>query len=229
LTVGLAVFILASMTLIVAGPTLAEKIADAMQLGSVFEWTWKLVQWPVVFALVVTAFAVVYYFAPDAEQDWVWITPGAVFATLLWIAVSLGFKFYIATFADYNKTYGAIGGVMVLMLWFYVSGIALLVGAELNAEIEHASPYGKEPGDKVPGEKRKIGPAAERAYEERRARGEVDVAPFPDNINCELDRPQPKPEIVRTSDFLIGAAALLPAAIKVGRELTRKINEKRAA
>ena len=60
--------------------------------------------------------------------------------------VSLGFKFYLANFANYNETYGAIGGVMVLMLWFYVSGIALLVGAELNAEIEHASPYGKDVG-----------------------------------------------------------------------------------
>jgi len=229
LTVGLAVFILASMTLIIAGPTLAEKIADAMQLGPVFEWTWKLVQWPVVFVLVVTAFAFVYYFAPDAEQDWVWITPGAVLATVLWLVVSLGFKVYIVKFSTYNETYGAIGGVMVLMLWFYVSGIALLIGAELNAEIEHASPYGKDPGEKVPGEKRRIGPAAERAYEERRARGELDVALFADNINCDVDRPQPKLEPVRTSDFLIGAAALLPAAIKVGRELKRKIDEKRAA
>ena len=104
--------------------------------------------------------AIVYYFAPDAEQDWIWITPGSVLATLLWIVASLGFKFYVANFANYNETYGAIGGVMVLLLWFYVSGIALLVGAELNAEIEHASPYGKDVGERVPGEKKKIGPAA---------------------------------------------------------------------
>ena len=77
---------------------------------------------------------------------------------------------------------------MVLLLWFYVSGIALLIGAELNAEIEHASPHGKDVGEKVPGEKKKIGPAAERAYEERRARGEIDVAPYPDDINCDIDR-----------------------------------------
>ena len=107
--------------------------------------------------------AMVYYFAPDAEQDWVWITPGSVLATLLWLIISLGFKLYVASFGTYNEAYGAIGGVMVLMLWFYVSGIAILVGAEMNAEIEHASPYGKEPGERVPGERKKIGRAAERA------------------------------------------------------------------
>ncbi len=102
-----------------SGPTLAEQVADAMHLGAAFEWTWKILQWPLVFALVATAIAIVYYFAPDAEQDWVWITPGAAFATLLWIAASLGFKFYLLYFGSYNETYGTIGGVMVLLLWFY--------------------------------------------------------------------------------------------------------------
>jgi membrane protein len=97
----------------------------------------------------------------------VWITPGAVAATLLWVLVSLGFKFYVANFTDYNATYGAVGGIIVLMLWFYISSLAILVGAELNAEIEHASPYGKDPGEKVPGQRRKIGVAAARAYRER--------------------------------------------------------------
>ena len=87
--------------------------------------------------------------------------------TLLWVVVSLVFKFYVANFADYNATYGAVGGVIVLLLWFYISGLAILVGAELNAEIEHASPHGKDPGEKVPGQKKKIGAAAARAYKER--------------------------------------------------------------
>jgi membrane protein len=225
LTIGLALFILASMTLVIAGPTIAERIADTMRLGAVFEWSWKILQWPVVLMLVATAFAMVYYFAPDAEQDWIWITPGSVLATILWIGISLGFKFYLANFADYNETYGTIGGVMVLLLWFYVSGIALLVGAELNAEIEHASPYGKDPGEKVPGEKKKIGPAAARAYEERRARGQVDVAPFPDDVNCDVDRPTPRPDVVKPSDLLIGTAALLPAAIKVGLSMRKKVEK----
>lgn len=169
LTMALAFFLLASFTLVVAGPTLAEHLASSLGLGAVFEWTWKILQWPFAFLLVSTAIGLVYHFAPDVEQDWVWITPGTVIGTSLWILISLAFKFYVATFADYNATYGAIGGVMVLMLWFYLSGLAILVGAELNAEIEHASPHGKDAAEKVPGGRKKIGPAAARACKERRA------------------------------------------------------------
>ena len=92
----------------------------------------------------------IYYFAPDAEQDWIWLTPGSVFATTLWLLASLGFKYYVANMGV-HETYGVIGGVMVLMLWFYISGLVILIGAEMNAEIEHASPYGKDDGEKVPG------------------------------------------------------------------------------
>jgi membrane protein len=227
LTIGLAVFILLSMTLVVAGPTIGEKIAEAVALGPVFEMAWKIFQWPVVFGLTATAIALVYYFAPDAEQDWIWITPGSVLATLLWVVASLGFKYYITSFANYNETYGAIGGVMVLLLWFYVSGIAMLVGAELNAEIEHASPYGKDVGERVPGEKKKIGAARARAYEERRKQGKIDVPPFPDDVNCDLDRALPKPQPVRASDLLIGTAALLPMTLKAFREARAKENRSR--
>jgi membrane protein len=213
ITVGLALFILASMTLVIAGPTLAEKIAQGFGLGPVFEWTWKIVQWPIVFLLVVTACAFVYYFAPDAEQDWVWITPGAVLATVLWVLISLGFKYYVSNFSNYNETYGTIGGVMVLLLWFYVSGIALLIGAELNAEIEHSSPYGKDVGEKVPGERKKIGAARARAYQDRMEKNVRDVQPFPDDVTCDLDRPRPHRDDVRPSDIMIGAAALLPIAL----------------
>ena len=167
LTVALALLVLSSFTLIVVGPTIAEHLASSLGLGPVFAWAWKILQWPVAFFLVSTAVGLVYYFAPDAEQDWLWITPGAVIGTVLWVLVSWAFKVYVANFADYNATYGAVGGVIVLLLWFYISGLAILVGAELNAEIEHASPHGKDPGEKVPGEKKKIGAAAARAYKER--------------------------------------------------------------
>jgi membrane protein len=170
LTLSLAFFLLASFTLIVVGPSLAEYLASVLGFGAVFEWAWKILQWPLAFFLVSTAIGLVYYFAPDAEQEWLWITPGALLATVLWILISLAFKFYVANFADYNATYGAVGGVIVLMLWLYLSGLAILIGAELNAEIEHASPYGKDPGEKVPGQRKKIGPAAARAYQQRLAR-----------------------------------------------------------
>jgi len=164
LTVGVALFILVAFGLVLAGPSLAEHLADRFYLGSAFEWTWKIAQWPVVFALVSGAIAIVYYYAPDAEQDWVWMTPGSIFATTLWLLASLGFKYYVANMTSYTETYGALGGVMILMLWFYISGLVILIGAEMNAEIEHASAYGKQEGEKVPGEKRKIGPARMRAW-----------------------------------------------------------------
>jgi membrane protein len=174
LTVGLAFFILISMTLIIVGPTLAEKLAVAMHLGPAFEWGWKILQWPIVFALASTGIAIIYYYAPDAEQYWVWLTPGAVTATGLWILSSIALKYYISNIGNFNETYGTIGAVMATLLWFYLTSITILVGAELNAEIEHASPYGKAPGEKVPGQKKKIGLAAERYYEECKAKGLVD-------------------------------------------------------
>jgi membrane protein len=221
LTIGLALFILVSMTLVVAGPALAQRLAETMNLGQVFVSVWSVVQWPIVFLFVSSAIALIYYFAPDAEQDWVWITPGSVFATLLWVIASLGFKVYVAQFGTYNETYGLIGGVMVLMLWFYVSGIAILAGAELNAEIEHASPYGKDVGEKVPGEKKRIGTRAARYYEERRKKGDIPVRPFADDANCDVDRAPAAREKhgLRPSEAILGAALLLPAAIKAARSV----------
>ena len=170
LTLTLAVLVLVSFALILAGPTVAESLANRTGLGPVFEWTWKIVQWPLVFALVTTAVGVVYHFGPDAEQSWEWVTPGAVVATVLWLVVSLVFKLYVSNFTDYNAAYGTIGGVMVLLLWFYLSGLALLAGAEMNAEVEHASPHGKAPGEKVPGQTKKLGRLAAKEYEAQKRR-----------------------------------------------------------
>jgi len=92
LTMAVSVFILASFALILTGPTLATRLAELWGLGPVFEWSWKILQWPIVFGFVSAAFAIVYYFAPDAEQDWIWLTPGAIFATTLWLLASRGEK-----------------------------------------------------------------------------------------------------------------------------------------
>jgi membrane protein len=193
LTLSLSVLILLAFSLILAGPTVAEYLARTIGFGSTFEWTWKLLQWPLAFFLVTTAVGLVYYFAPDAQQEWVWVTPGAVLGTLLWFIVSLGFKFYVSNFADYNATYGAVGGVIVLLLWFYISGLAILVGAELNAEIEHASPYGKEPGEKVAGQKKVIGVAAARAYKERLRKLEAGAQPSPSQLQPAAFQAAPSP------------------------------------
>ena len=167
LTLGVAVFLLASLALVVAGPQLAEFIAGRVGFGSVFEWTWKILQWPIAFALVASAIGLIYYFAPDVDQDYAWITPGSLVATLLWLVGSLAFRFYVVNFGSYNETYGTIGGVMVLMLWLYLTGLSIIIGAEMNAEIEHASPHGKAAGEKVPGQRKSIGARAAREFRER--------------------------------------------------------------
>jgi membrane protein len=97
----------------------------------------------------------------------------------LWVLASLAFKYYISNFTDYNAAYGAVGGVIVLLLWFYVSGIAILIGAEMNAEIEHASPYGKGPGQKTPGGRRVIGRRAARYFERHRSSAGPDATLSP--------------------------------------------------
>jgi membrane protein len=156
LTIGVALFILMSFTLVLLGPTMATTLAESTNLGPAFEWTWKILQWPVLFAVASLGIALIYYFAPDVKQEWVWLTPGSIFATTLWLAATLGFKYYVANWGNYTETYGLIGAVMILLLWFYISGLVILVGAEMNAEIEHASPQGKDPGEKVVGQKRRI-------------------------------------------------------------------------
>ena len=230
LTIGLAFFILVSMALVLLGPTAAEQLATRFNLGEAFRWMWVILQWPVVLALVATGIAVVYYYAPDAEQRWVWMTPGSILATVLWLAASVGLKIYISRFANYNETYGAIGGVIVLLLWFWLSGLAILIGAEFNAEIEHASPYGKAAGEKVPGQKKKIGVLAAEDYERRRTTGQLSIQPFADDVNCDLDRKPPKTEhAVRPSEILLGTAALLPAAVKIGKEMKERMRKTDAA
>jgi membrane protein len=216
LTLALGAFILVSTVLVVIGPTLAEHVAAWFHLGAAFTWTWKILQWPVVFVLVSVAVALVYYYAPDADQDWIWITPGSIIATFLWLLVSLGFKLYVTRFGSYNATYGAIGGVVVLMLWFYVSGLALLVGAEMNAEIEHASPYGKDPGEKKPGQRKQIGARAERTWQLRRSVGTF--RPAIAAANCEVDKELPPavpPPVAapRASDWILSGLVLGEVAL----------------
>lgn len=170
LTLGVALFIVSALALVLVGPGLVDRLATRVGIGPAVAAFWNIFRWPLAFTLVAFGIGIVYYFAPDAEQDWEWITPGAVLATVLWLVASIVFKYYVASFGNYQEGYGTLGGVIVLMLWFYLSALAVLVGAEMNAEIEHSSPYGKDEGEKVPGEKKKIGFAARRAWEERMKR-----------------------------------------------------------
>lgn len=161
LTVALALFVVLAFAFVVGGRDLSEWVASQLGTSERFAQIWAIAQWPIALALVVIAVDLVYYFAPNADNQWVWVTPGALLATTLWLITSAGFKLYVQNIGSYTAVHGAIGTVIVLMLWFYLSGFALLVGAELNAEIDKAlAPQDQEP--QGPGHRKKIGPAAER-------------------------------------------------------------------
>jgi membrane protein len=137
------------MVLLIFGPQLGGGLASLVGLGRAFEITWNILRWPVSAGLLMVALALVYYGAPDVKQAWQWITPGAVVAVLATLLVSLGFSLYVNHFGSYNKTYGSLGAVIVFLTWLYLTGLCLLVGGEINAEIEHAAPGGKAPGHKT--------------------------------------------------------------------------------
>lgn len=141
LTIALSLLILSALVLVLFGGYIADAIAAHMMFGSVFTTTWKILQWPLVLAFVLGAFALIYYIAPDlkARRKWAWITPGSVLAVLLWLLVSFAFRLYLHFFDSYSATYGSLGAVIILMLWFYLTGAAVLIGGELNSEITFAT------------------------------------------------------------------------------------------
>ena len=148
LTVGLAALMLSSMVLLIFGSELGSLIATKVGLGSAFDAAWEILRWPIIVFLMMFGAALIYYFAPDVEQEWRWITPGSVFAVLAWILMSLLFAWYVDHFGNYSVTYGSIGAVIILLTWMYFTGFFLLVGGEINAEIEHAAVSGKAKGKK---------------------------------------------------------------------------------
>src|SRR5262245_3817571 len=138
LTLGLAVFIMSALALIFFGESIGAKIATYFGFSSTFETVWALAQWPIVVGLTLLGVELIYYFAPNVRRGengkrWEWFTPGAVFAVGLWLLISFGLRFYVSRFGHFDATYGALGGVMLLMLWLYLTGVAILVGGEINS------------------------------------------------------------------------------------------------
>ncbi len=155
LTVAIAVLVITALVLVLYGGKIAESVAAHFGLGDVFTTSWKILQWPIVFAFVLLAVALVYYFAPDVKkQKWGYITPGTVVAVVLWLLVSFGFRLYLHFFNSYSAAYGSLGAVIVLMLWFYLTGAAILVGGEVNSEIENATAQAGAPDAKQKSEKK---------------------------------------------------------------------------
>jgi membrane protein len=148
-TIGIAGMLLIAAALMVLGPQVMGWIAAQVGLEDFIVTVWTIVRWPVVVILLMMAVALIYYVMPDVKQEFRFITPGAVLSVVVWIIASLGFGLYVKTFANYNAMYGSIGAIIVLLLYFYISAAVLLLGAEMNAVIEHMSSEGKKPGETV--------------------------------------------------------------------------------
>lgn len=139
--------VIVALAIVLTGP-IVEAIADPLGLGDTAVTVWDLAKWPVLAAMVVLMLALLYYSSPNVRQrGWKAVVPGVVLALVVWAVASAGFAFYVANFGSYDKTYGTLGGVIVLLVWMWITNIALLLGAELNAERER----GRELEEGVPG------------------------------------------------------------------------------
>jgi membrane protein len=138
-TIGLALVLVASGALLLLGPQAMEWLADQIGLGTAFVTTWTWLRIPTALLLMVVAVALMYYFFPNVDQPFRLVSPGSIIAVVSWVLATIGFSIYLSNFSNFNATYGSLGGVVVLMLYFFISSITLLVGAEVNAVIYKAT------------------------------------------------------------------------------------------
>ena len=137
LTLTLLLLVAFSAIAVVLSGPLADEVGSVLGVHGTAVTVWDLVKWPAIVLVVLTMVAILYYAAPNVRHaGFRWITPGGVLAVFLWIAASIGFAFFVANFGSYNKTYGSLAGVIVFLVWLWISNVAILLGAELNAELE---------------------------------------------------------------------------------------------
>jgi len=148
LTIALATLILSALLIVLYGGQLGHTAAVMFHAGRAFAIAWRILQWPIALAFVLIAFVMIYRFVPnvsakrhgrglrDSDYRRRWFSPGIVIAVALWLLVSLGFRLYLHFFNSYNATYGSLGALIILMLWFYLTGVAILLGGEINCEFE---------------------------------------------------------------------------------------------
>jgi len=161
---------LVAIALVLTGPA-ADAVGSAIGLGSTAVTVWNIAKWPVMLVVVILIVALLYYTTPNVQQPkFRWISPGAVLAILAWIIASAAFGFYVANFSSYNKTYGSLAGVIVFLLWLWITNLALLFGAELDAELER----GRELQAGVPAEERLQLPPRDTRVSDKAARKRQD-------------------------------------------------------
>ncbi|WP_412747244.1 YihY/virulence factor BrkB family protein [Krasilnikovia sp. MM14-A1004] len=136
-TAVIGIMLMLSAVIVVFTGQLAHVVGDKIGLGGAAVTTWNIVKWPVLVILVSLMFAILYWASPNAKTGgFRWVSPGGIFAVVLWVVASAAFAIYLANFANYNKTYGTLGGVIAFLVWLWISNIAILLGAELDAELE---------------------------------------------------------------------------------------------
>ena len=133
--VVLVMLTLVAVAVVVSGGV-ARSVGDALGLGDTAVTVWNIAKWPVMIILISIVFSVLYWATPNVRRPFRWVTPGGLLAVLIWILASLAFAFYVANFGSYNKTYGSLAGIIVFLIWLWISNIAILLGLEFNAELE---------------------------------------------------------------------------------------------
>jgi membrane protein len=137
LTVSLSILIVTALVIILYGGTIGEAVAGRFGFGHVFTTLWKILQWPIALIFVLATFNLIYNFAPNIRRSQRrFFTLGALIGVALWLLVSFGFRIYLHYFNSYSVTYGSLGALIILMLWFYFTGVAILIGGEINCEWE---------------------------------------------------------------------------------------------
>ncbi len=148
LTILFGILIVGAFSLIVFGGVLQSWLGDQLGMSAPLLIFFAIFRWVVIALLLLGAFSLTYYYGPDVEQKFTFITPGAVMGVVILAVASLAFRFYVENFGDYAATYGSIGAVIILMLWLYIAGLVILLGSEINALAEHYAPDGKNKGER---------------------------------------------------------------------------------
>ncbi|HEY2116304.1 MAG TPA: YihY/virulence factor BrkB family protein [Candidatus Angelobacter sp.] len=140
LTIAISIFMLTSLFIVLLGAHFSDWIGIKLHLASIVVIAWKGLQWVAVALFLTLSFSLIYYCGPSVEdRRWRWITPGSIFGEFLWLAASVGLRVYLHFFNRYTATYGSLGAMMILLVWLYVTGLAFLIGGEINAQIERTA------------------------------------------------------------------------------------------
>lgn len=140
LTIIVSMLIVVALAIVLFGGQIGDRVASHLGFSEVFTIAWKILQWPIALFFLLLTFDLIYSFAPDVRRrKRKWWTMGAVAAVVIWLLVSFGFRLYLHYFNSYSVTYGSLGALIVLMLWFYFTGLAILIGGEINSELDQGT------------------------------------------------------------------------------------------